>query len=300
LEPRKKSQKKEEKKIKGKLKKLTQRRDRRSDASEDESHDSEERFVVDDDEEVEEDEWSDSERERVLGEDEARRRRKEEERIRAADKEEVKRKRLAREKKKKQVEEQATKRAGVVDDEEEEEEPVKSQKAKRTKTRTGKITNKKRRKHSDEDEGPEDLEILDEETVIDQRLRGSISTVASKFEQIRAARASETTDLHSCLRQRTAADDPCSLNNQIVIQALSNRLSSIRAVTNEVPPKLELLDLPTWDSRNRKKSKTMTKTRIQHPAIRNKEKRRLTATISSYLTKKEISRTRKLKRNWTR
>ncbi|GAA6008140.1 hypothetical protein JCM11491_001899 [Sporobolomyces phaffii] len=181
--------------VKRKLKKLTTGNRTRRSADELEDATSEESsFVVDDDAEVEEDEWNESEREKVLGSDEARRRRKEEEAIRERDKESLRQKRLARENKIKG-------KAKAVTDSEEDEEPVRSGR------RNGSATLKA---VDDDDDDDDDLEILDEETILEQRLRGSKSSVASKFEAIRAARANRGSSSQQPIVLDSDNEDPIS------------------------------------------------------------------------------------------
>ncbi|GAA5893951.1 uncharacterized protein JCM6883_003681 [Sporobolomyces salmoneus] len=187
--------KKKKQPVKRKLKKLTQgTKDRRS-ADEASASDSDagssDRFIVDDDEKVDHDEWDESERERLLGEDAARKRRKEEELVRQADKLRLREKRLAAAEKKR-FEAEAKAARVESEDADEEEEPVRSQ-IRKGKAKSKKSKSRKKRRgassRDSEEEESDDLEILDEDTVLENRLRSNKSTVASRFEQIRAARA---------------------------------------------------------------------------------------------------------------
>ncbi|GAA5842192.1 hypothetical protein JCM5353_004582 [Sporobolomyces roseus] len=174
-------------------------KDRRSaDESSESEGESESNFFVVDDDVEESSEWSESERERLLGEHQARRRRREEEEIRERDKEEIRRRRLAAKEKGNGKE-----KAVEIEADEDEDEPVRSgrriedrgkgkAKEKKSKSKSKKGKSKKVVEESEvSEEEEEDLGIDGEETVVDQRLRTTKSSMASKFEQLRAARQSK-------------------------------------------------------------------------------------------------------------
>ncbi|GAA6064333.1 hypothetical protein JCM10212_003578 [Sporobolomyces blumeae] len=195
---------------------------RRRTSSDEDGSDSD-RFVVDDDEEVIESEWSEDERERVYGTEEARRRRREEEKKRKLDIQRAKekaerRRRIAagldasdggeNERRERSKGKGKGKEKAVSDESEDSDvvvvatkKPGKNKQAGVASGSTSKAKaktaskRKAERRHDSEDDGPDDLEILDEVTVVDNRLR--VPKQKSQFDLLREARKSKLAASHA-------------------------------------------------------------------------------------------------------
>lgn len=85
------------------------------------------------------------------------------------------------------------KKGGREDDDEDDEEEEPVQRKKRRRRQRRRLSESEEESNSDDgiDDGPEDLEILDEETVIDQKFR-TLKTNESKFASLKAARDRES------------------------------------------------------------------------------------------------------------